>query len=268
VTNSNEFSSVLEQIGVKKGKKVDKLLPFILEVSSAISANDDAATLSALHKASRAIRSAFLVGGETKYKQFLATVSMNTRVTELLGNVGILESHLEMSNYDYKELTSSFFENFVQFILVSDDLISDGTGCFRLSPRTECAVVTEGSNTKQEIYAGQTFDGGFSLLVGKWASTRTVGKDGRRAFFVAIDNNWEISIPLNPEETAGAQKMALRVKRRVEALAAESPKAKSEATDVTVTEDITSQLMRLSDMRQAGALTEDEWIAAKKRVLG
>jgi hypothetical protein len=237
-------------------------------VSSAISADDDEAVLSSLHRASPVIRSSFLMGGETKYKQFLAAVSGDSRVSELLGNLELLESHFQPSNYDFKEFTSDFFLNFVTFLLISDELISDGNRCFRLSPSTECAVVNEGSNTEQHVFAGQTFTGGTSLLLGNNASFKKFGKDGRRAYFVAVDKNWEVGIPLNPEETADAQKMALRIKKRVEELAAASPNAKSEARDMSGTDDITSQLMKLSEMHQAGALTDDEWVAAKKRVLG
>jgi hypothetical protein len=266
--NSDDLSAVLEQIGVKP-KKLDKLLSQLSEMASAIGGDDDEAALFALHKASLVFGSVFLLtGGLTKYNQFLVAISKNPRVKELLGNVGILKSHFDVTNYDSKELTSFRYSDLVRFLLVSDNLITDGKRCYRLSPSTECAVVSEGSNTKQEIHAGQTFDGGFSVLVGKWASTRTVGKDGRRATFVAVDKDWEISIFLNPEETADAQKMALRVKKQVEALATKSSVAKSGPKDMTATDTITSQLVKLSEMHQAGVLTEEEWTAAKKKILG
>lgn len=148
-------------------------------------------------------------------------------------------------------------------------LVINGSHC-ALSESTRAEVVEEGQDNTQYVYEGQYFTGGAALLLGTGASSRKVGKDSRRAFLVLTDAKWQQAIELHPDKVAEAKKFISRLPKLIATLqpsASQRPTPRLASAE-PATSGVADELRKLKALCDEGAISSEEYEAAKRKVLG
>ena len=259
---------VLELSGVKKKKKAEVLGPVVSSIIEATIRDDDEAALLALYGLEAQVQREFLMGANGKYEAIMSVLAEGGHLPASFGQTALLRAHFDASQLDLKKSFANQIEEFTHFILLCDSMVTDGKSVHRFSSSTEFAIIEEGSNTEQYVFAGQYFTGGAALLLGTGADIQKKGKDQRRAFFVVADKGWQLGIPLDPEKTGDAQNEALRLRKVVESIAAPAVGSAAEAPRSDAQQSLATQIRELTELKDAGALSEEEFSRAKSRILG
>jgi hypothetical protein len=121
------------------------------------------------------------------------------------------------------------------------------------------------------IYEGQYFTGGSAFLLGRGGSSRKEGSDDREAELVITGPSWQESLSIDPDEVGSARKLIARLEPKIRKSQAERTVVSSEATkDVPVisSSGVADEIKKLNDLRKGGVLSEEEFQAAKKNLLG
>lgn len=148
-------------------------------------------------------------------------------------------------------------------------LVVNGNHCV-MSESTRAEVVEEGQDNTQYVYEGQYFTGGAALLLGRGASSKKVGNDSRKAFLVLTDAKWQQAIELHPDKIADAKKFVFRLSKRVAEFnpsVAQKPTTQSPSFD-PVTSGVADELTKLKAQLDDGAISFEEYEAAKRKALG
>lgn len=263
---SVDVKSLLLQAGIKKDKHLSELAPLVEDF---LAQADEGKAALELHKLFKIFNRTFLIGSEDKYWNFVEVLKSNRIIENKFGSISVVHSKLESEMMAGQKDPVAFIENWVNFLLISSGFVSDGFEVRKITPATEFAVIKEGSNTKQKIFAGQHLIGGASILFGTASKFRNVGTDNRGAFFTVTDVNWQFVIPLEPDKTADADKAAVRGNSIAKSL--QSGVGSNAEVEITKTGDessVAGEISKLADLLDKGLIDEQEFQDAKRKLLG
>ena len=263
-----EYSDLMRGAGVKKDKKLAALAPHSDKVRQSLESGSVDDSLMALHKLGTEVWSQFLFGANSKVESLFKAFSASGELLPEMGKLSLLWPFFDAANVDWKKSMEDEIEDAHRFLIIAKSALCDGRQVYHLSGKSEFGVIEEGTNTEQHVFGGQLFTGGTALVLGKGADIEKKGKDNRRTFFVGSDPDWQVVVPLDPENTGDAQKLAMALKKVAESIADEGSHADGSSGGAAVGADIAGQLQQLVQLRDSGALSEEEFELAKARLLG
>jgi len=176
------------------------------------------------------------------------------------------------SDYQPQELFeghSGWFSDKEYIVVFPKALVVKGTYC-KLSGATRAEVVEEGQDSTEHVYEGQFFTGVTALLIGRGGSNRKVGEDNRQAFLVVTDPKWQQSVQLHPDRVGEAKKFVRRLEQKVAGfeLPAARPAVPAMPSSSSGGRGVADELSKLKGLLDQGAISEEEYTAAKRKVLG
>ena len=150
-------------------------------------------------------------------------------------------------------------------VLMSDRILQAGTVRLmdeRVSASVEVAGQISQSTrpTMTRMAAGSILPGS-ALLVGL-ATPKTKTTDGRTASFILAHPDWRMIEPINPDRAHEVSGLAAQVN----AIAVQRRHASDGASSVP-TASVADELAKLASLRDSGVLTDQEFAAAKARLL-
>lgn len=261
---------LLTAAGAKKKSQIDALLPAVISLMESMKSGERGETLRLLHGLGMDFNRAFLMGSESKYWNFVADLTSVDGYEESIGELTIVHAHIDFnsSNLSKEHLKDpvAFLAKLPRYILASRSAITDGQSFGLLSSKSEFEIVNEGAYTKQKVFAGQHLTGWAAVFLGPAGTFKDVGKDSRRSYFVATDKDWQFMIPLHPEKTGDADKAARKLKALISSFGLTEKVDKEQVP--AQQESLTEQIEKLVGLHQQGALSDEEFANAKKRLLG
>lgn len=261
-----DVKSLLLSTGIKKDKHLNELTP---QIDDFLGLEDEGQAVLELQKLFKIFQRTFLMGSEEKYWNFVEVLKSNQIIEKKFGAISVVHSRLDSKMMAGQKDPVAFLESWVNFLLITSRFVSDGFEFRKITPTTEFAVIKEGSNTKQKIFAGQHLIGGASILFGTASQFRNVGADTRGAFFTVTDVEWQFAIPLEPDKTADADKAAVRGNSIAKSLQSDvGSNAGAEKTKTGGESSIAGEISKLAELLDKGLIDEQEFQEAKRKLLG
>ena len=158
-----------------------------------------------------------------------------------------------------------------RFFLFFDGGLSFEGRFHKYSPDVSFAVVEEGQDTREYVYEGQYFSGGKAFLLGRGGSSRKKGSDDREAELVITGPSWQESLSIDADEVGSARKLIARLEPKIRKSQGGQPIGSPEDTKIAPAlpaSGVADEIKKLSDLRKEGVLSEEEFQAAKKNLLG
>lgn len=264
-----EAVKLLADSGITKKSHLETLIPSVGSFLESMEAVQNGPALQLLHRLGMDFNRAFLMGSEKRYWNFVASLSSLESFKEAIGEITIVHAHhdfkAENLPKDYLKDPVTFLANLPKFIFASTSAITDGQNFGLFSSNSEFEVINEGAYTKQKVFAGQHLTGWAAVFLGPAGTFRDVGKDSRRSYFVATDKDWQFMLPLDPEKTGDADKAARKLKALISGLGPTESAGQEPA--LLHSESLTEQLEKLVGLHRQGILSDEEFVAAKKKLL-
>ncbi len=266
MNSETDVKGLLISTGIKKDKHLNELTP---QIDEFLGLEDEGQALLQLQKLFKIFQRTFLIGSEDKYWGFLEALKSNQIIEKKFGAISVVNSRLDSKMMASQKDPVAFLDSWVNFLVITSRIVSDGFEFRKITPTTEFAVIKEGSNTKQKIFAGQYLIGGAAILFGTASRFETVGADTRGAFFTVTDVDWQFAIPIEPDKTADAEKAAVRGNSIAKSLQSDvGSNAEAEKTKTGGESSIAGEISKLAELLDKGLIDEQEFQEAKRKLLG